>query len=318
MTIVQKVSGNKNKIHSMKRTGLIILAVILALLLIGVGIWAYRLNSDKTALTAENDKLSTELSDLEDLKENLEVEVDSLLQAYDVLAEENEVLQGSLTEAENKLANKDYQLQKEKKKNASEINNLRAEIQGLLSVKSELEGRINQLEAENDSLKTVTGILEQDLNLAREENEALANLNAAIQEEVKQLTLANFKASAFQVELERKKSKLTSKSKKVRKIRVTFDLANVPDKYQALRPLYMVITDEKATPIQVASPIQAKVNINGQDMDIQAVEAKNVDIVANQRLSMSHDLEDKLRLGYYRVSIYTDIGLLGASSFRLQ
>jgi hypothetical protein len=48
------------------------------------------------------------------------------------------------------------------------------------------------------------------------------------------------------------------------------------------------------------------------------VQQKDTDIVENQRLTFNYELEDKLKSGYYRVAVYTDIGLLGASSFRLQ
>ncbi|MEL6926433.1 MAG: hypothetical protein AAFO94_20485 [Bacteroidota bacterium] len=79
-----------------------------------------------------------------------------------------------------------------------------------------------------------------------------------------------------------------------------------------------MITDEKATPIKLTNPIQAEVSVNGQTMQLQAAEAKEVNIEANQRLSFSHDLSEKLGSGYYRVVAYTDIGLLGATSFRLR
>ena len=85
-----------------------------------------------------------------------------------------------------------------------------------------------------------------------------------------------------------------------------------------MRPLYLVVTDDKGTPIKDSNPIQAKVVVNGQDMDIQAVKVQEVNIEESQRLSFSHDLEEKLTTGYYRVAVYTDIGLLGASSFRLR
>jgi hypothetical protein len=53
-------------------------------------------------------------------------------------------------------------------------------------------------------------------------------------------------------------------------------------------------------------------------MDIIAVKAKDVDIAENQRLSFVYDLEEKLDPGFYRVSIFTEIGMLGSSSIRLR
>lgn len=300
------------------RQGLIILAVVLGILLIGAGIWGFRLNSDKKELLSEKEQLSMELDGLNELKDKLENDIDSLQVAFDGLAAENESLEGSLTEAREEIANKIQALKAAKRSSASEINNLRAEIEALIDTKTALESNINALQAENDSLRTVTGTLERDLGQAQQENRQLNNLNTMIQDEVKRLTLANFKASAFQVELEKKNSKATAKSGRARRIKTTFDLTNVPEKYQGVRPLYLVITDEKATPIDLEKPIEARVTVNGQPTDIIAAEAKEINIEANQRVTFTHDLAEKLKAGYYRASVFTDIGLLGATSFRLQ
>ncbi|MEZ5041010.1 MAG: hypothetical protein R2828_14025 [Saprospiraceae bacterium] len=300
------------------KQGLTILAVLLGLLLLFSGWWGWQQSKAKTSLLQENELMSAQLGDLETLKKELEQEIDSLAQEYEVLASENESLQGSLVDAEsraNKNANAVRQL---KNQNAAEVNNLRAEIQELLAVKAELEANIGNLQAENDSLRVRTGELEDNLSVAREENSALNSLNATIQEELKALTLANFKASAFQVELERKSSKVTARSGQARRIRVTFDLTNVPAEFHGTRTLYLVVTDETGTPIKTANPIQAQAIVNGQRMDLLAVKSNDVNIEANQRLSFTHDLEEKLRAGYYRASVFTDIGLLGATSFRLR
>lgn len=300
------------------KQGLTILAVILGLLLLISGWWGYQQSQERTNLLVQNEQMNAQLDDLESLKGDLEQEIDSLAEAYEVLASENETLQGSLTEAEDRASKNASAIRRLRGQNAAELNNLRGEIQQLLAVKAELESNINNLQLENDSLRTRTGVLEQDLNVAREENSALNTLNATIQDELKALTLANFKASAFQVELERKSSKVTSKSRRARRIRVTFDLTNVPEEYQGTRSLYLVITDETGTPIKTSNPIQASAVVNSQKMDLIAVKAKDVNVEGNQRLSFTHDLEEKLRAGYYRASVFTDIGLLGATSFRLR
>ena len=160
-------------------------------------------------------------------------------------------------------------------------------------------------------------MLERDLSAAREEKTALANLNQTMQGELKRLALADFKATAFQVEVETRRQSATAKSGKARRILVTFDLTGVAPENQGIRPLYLVVTNDKGVPIS-GSDIQAKSMVNGQNMDILAVRGKDVNLTANQRLSFNYDLEDKLSGGFYRVSVYTDIGLLGAASFRLQ
>lgn len=281
----------------MNKNGLIVIAVILGLLALLAGWWGFGQSKSNKALTQQNDELTTQMGDLEDLKTALAGEVDSLQRAYDALAEENQSLQGSLTEAQSQLASKDAAIRSAKKQAAAQSNNLKAEIQELLAAKADLESSISVLQSENDSLRQVTGMLEQDLSAAREENTALANLNRTMQDEVRRLTLSNFKATAFQVELERKSSKATAKSSRARRIRVTFDLANVPPEYQGTRTLYLVVTDEKGTPIRSENTTQAQVVVNNQRVDIIAQKAQDVNITESQRLSFTHDLEENSAQG---------------------
>lgn len=296
---------------------LLIVALILGLGALGAGAWGFSQQKAKASLQAENETMSQELSSLNELKEDLATEVDSLESAYQTLAGENETLQGSLADAQSALARKDAEIKANRSNRLNEVNGLKGEIQQLLAEKANLEQVIGDLQAENQELKERTGQLERDLSSARTENTSLGNLNKTMQSELKRLTLANFKASGFQVEVEARKPKATAASGKARRVKVSFDLIDVPQEYQGLRPVYMVITDDKGVPIQ-GSNIQEKATVNGTSMDIMAVKAKDVNITATQRLSFSHELEEKLRDGFYRVSVFTDIGMLGASSFRLQ
>lgn len=300
------------------KQGFAIIIAILLLLLMGIGYWGYKTNNDKNSLTAQNSKLNTEITDLNGLKNKLASEVDSLQSAYEELAVENESLQTSVEEAEKRVAQKNAVIKNLQRKSKVEGTNLKEQIELILADKAQLEAYINNLQSENDSLRMVTGQLTADLASAKSENQALADLNSTIQDELKKLTLANFKASAFRVEVEQKKPKATAKSRRARRIAISFDLTNVNPKYQGVRTLYLVLTDDKGTPIKDSNPIHAKVTVNGQLMDIQAVKEQEVNIEESQRLSFSHDLEEKLKTGYYRVAVYTDIGLLGASSFRLR
>ena len=302
-----------------------ILGVIAILLALGLGytIWSNMgLKNDKMGLMKKNETLSTELSDMELLKAELEVEVDSLQTAYEALSDENLTLASDLSDAKSRVKHRDKTIKAVKAANTdteAQLFGLKQEIQSLLGAKSRLEGSILALQAENDSLRTRTGVLEVDLSTAREDNEELANLNRSIQEEVGRLTLANFKASGFRVELEKKRnSKVTAKSRRAKRILASFDLTNVPEKYQGVKNIYLVLSDDKGTPIKLDNPISASIKVNGQYTDIIAAEAKEVNITDSQRISFKHDLSSRLKKGYYRAAVFTDIGLLGASSFRLR
>ena len=300
------------------KKGLVAIIIILLLLLMGVGFWAYKTNKAVKTEKAKNAELSSEINGLNSLKDKLTMEVDSLQSAYAELELENETLQGTIEENAKTITAKDAAIRRAKRQAQKETAGLKAQIEQLLSEKSQLESSIYSLQAENDSLRNVTGQLTADLASAKSENKALAKLNATIQDELKALTLANFKASAFRVEVEKNRPKATAKSRRAKRVLVSFDLTGVSPKYQGVRPLYLVITDDKGTPIKNSNPINAQVTVNGQMMDIQAVKQQNVDIEENQRLSFSHQLESRLKRGYYRVAVYTDIGLLGAASFRLR
>jgi chromosome segregation ATPase len=300
------------------KRGIIILIIILLLLLAWAGYTAYSTSKANKNLQAQNSELNIQITDLNGLKDKLESEVDSLQTAYESLATENESLQTSVEEAERKVIEKDAVIKRLSKQKKKADTNLKEQIELLLADKAQLEASIYNLQSENDSLRMVTGQLTADLAASKSENQALADLNATIQSELKRLTLANFKASAFRVEVEQKKPKATAKSRRARRILVSFDLTSVSQEYQGVRTLYMVITDDKGTPIKNSNPINAQVKVNGQQMDIQAVKVQEVNIEESQRLAFTYDLEEKLKGGYYRVAVYTDVGLLGASSFRLR
>ena len=303
-----------------------ILAAILLLLFLWTGYKSYTLSGKVDAMAAKNDQLVSQVGDLEALKMNLQTEIDSLSSAYSSLSEENESLATSLKDEKSKSARRYREIKKLKAAQedmaaqaAAADNNLQSQIANLLAVKSQLEANINNLQAENNTLRDKLGMVEADLGKAKQNNSALEALNASMQGEISKLTLANFKATAFEVNVEKKRgSKVTAKSRWAKKIKSSFDLTNVPEKYQGVRPLYLVITDQTSNPIKLDNPIKATVNINGQASPIIAAESKEVNIKENQRINFSHELDTKLKAGFYRVIVYTDIGVLGASTIKLR
>ncbi|MBK8565038.1 MAG: hypothetical protein IPN76_17295 [Saprospiraceae bacterium] len=303
-----------------KRTQQIMLVVITLLLLalLGTGFLAYKYGSEKDAISIERESLAHQLGEMEALKIKLQHDVDSLQESFAIVVQENQSLQGSVAVAQSTIDEKQAAIKKLTRQKDSQIKSLKAQLESLLAAKADLESTIRNLQEENDSLRQLTGKLTEDLALERSENATLLALNATIQEELKRLTLANFKATAFRVEVEKRKSVATAKSRQAKRLVVSFDLAGVKVQYQGVRSLYLVVTDDKGTPIRANNPVQAKVNVNGQEMDIQAVKKQQTSIMENQRLTLTHELEDRLKRGFYRVAIYTDIGLLGAASFRLQ
>ncbi len=304
-----------------KRSNNLILPIILGLLMLGAAFWAFSLRSKNAKLSSDKAVLSSEMDKLGAIKANLNASIDSLNASFQDLAEENTALTGSLEseKAKAKKANSRYHHWKKKWQEAQNSNSSMAEqIQSLLAAKSGMESTIVSLQTQNDSLMQLTATLKEDLSETREAKKALERMNESINGELKRLTLANFKATAFNVTTLTKRGKQQMRAWLVRQIKVSFDLANVPEKYRGVRPVYMVITDEKSVPIPMENAIDAKVKVNGQELDLKAVEVKEINIDDSQRLAFTHKLAKKLKKGYYRVAVYTDIGMLGASSFRLR
>ena len=299
-----------------RERNLIAIIIVLLIALAGTSYWAFFKKQENSNITKENIAYQSENKELISLRDSLVSQVESLSSNFAALSEENQSLQGSLNDAKNELTSKLKTLSLYKKNSAKEANSLRAEILQLLAVKAELEESITALQEENDNLKVENTSLTTNLNEANKDKAALANLNRTMQEEVKKLTLNNFKAAAFQVEVETPKSKLTAKSTKARRIVVNFDLTSVPDEYQGIRTIYMAITDDNGVPVP-GSNINKNIMVNGQNMALNAVSGKEVNISSNQRLSFSHNMEDKLKPGFYRVAVYADLGMLGSANFRL-
>lgn len=300
------------------KKGLTVAVIILALALIGALIWGFGKNTEVQGLQSDNAEVQEALGAMTQLRDNLAREVDSLAGEYDLLASENVELNGQLAGTRDELSNAQSALSRAKRGAAAEINDLRAQIEELTSVRGELQASIGALEDENSSLREQMGILETNLASSRQENDQLASMATNMEGQIKELTYENFKASAFQISPEVKRGNATSKSGRARRIAISFDVANVPAEFQGVRPIYLVITDDKGTPIPRTDYVRTSVSLNNTPQDIMAVEAREENIGESQRIEFNHELEEKLDAGYYRVSVYTDVGLLGSSNFRLR
>jgi len=300
------------------KNGLTVAVIILALALIGALIWGFGKNTEVGELQSDNAEVQEALGAMTQLRDNLAREVDSLAGEYDLLASENVELNGQLAGSRDELASAQSALSRAKRGAASEINDLRAQIEALSAARSDLQTSIGALEDENSTLREQMGILETNLASSQQENEQLNSMATNMEGEIRKLTYENFKATAFQVSPEVKRGNATSKSGRARRIAVSFDIANVPVEFQGVRPIYLVVTDEKGTPIPRTDYIRTTVSLNGAPQDIMAVEAREENIGESQRIEFGHELEEKLDAGYYRVSVYTDVGLLGSSNFRLR
>ncbi len=314
----------------MNKRSLTILAVVLALLFLGSLFWGISRNSAAGELSAENTELNSEVSQLAELRASLEKQVDSLGAVYETAVADNESLQGELTAAQEttKRALYDMRQAQKSRKNDNEVAyKMRLEIEDLINARANLERSVAELEAENQELREANVVLRQDLSTAKtaaynfeKKSENLETMAQTMEKQISEMTLGAFRASAIQVDMYsgRKGDKVTADASRVRRMNVSFDLTNVPDKYLGVRPIYLVLTDQSGTPITSENPVRAKAIVNGAEMDLIALEGRDVNVEKNQRISFTHDLDVKLAAGAYRAQIFTDLGSLGAVAVNLR
>ena len=272
-------------------------------------------------MRSDNTRLSDSVESLEAEKTNLERSLDSLSAAYGTLRTENEDLRGKEASTAALIAQKDAALQKIKSQNKREVSELRTQLEELRQLKIEYETLITAVQTENEQLKKENERLLGENKELQSENTNLegqvGDLAKKLEEQIRKTQSAKFKATSFRVEIGRRNDKQTVRAKKAREIHVSFDLVDVPEKYQGDQHLYLSITNEKGQAVGGDKAINTTVEAPSGTIQIQAQQVKAVSLRETQRLSFDYKLDERLKSGNYVVAIYCNVGLLGASSFRL-
>lgn len=309
-----------------KRT-LTTIAIILGLLLLGSLFWGI---SNNSKLTEANTQMREEVDQLSLLREKLTREVDSLGTAYEAAAADNVELQGQLAEAQDQAKRALYdmrQAQKSRRNDNEVAYQMRLQIEDLINTRATLERSITELQAENDQLRKDNVTLRRNLSEAKtqaynfeKKADNLETMTKSMEAEIERMTLGAFKATAIQVDLFRgnKGNKVTSDASRVKRMNVSFDLVDVPSEFLGVRPIYLVLADQSGTPVVTQNPVRAKVLVNGAEMDLIALEGRDVNVERTQRISFPVELDVKLSAGFYRAQIFTDLGLLGSANVQLR
>lgn len=267
-------------------------------------------------LTNQVTECGNQMSELDALKNSLQAEIDSLMGSYQSVKEANDKLKKKVSRKNRQLAKKNSAIAEMEETNDLQSLSLMEQIKQLMAVKASVQTKIQTVARQNDSLVVVIEVKKDMMRQARRIARQMAKQNEELVEENEGLTLKNFKATAFLVELEGKNGKVASKAKKIKKIKVSFDLNEIDEKYHDHRPIYLVIKGDKNQSITAKELIPAHIQRENLSEHIQALMRKPVQVEENQRLMFEFDTEDKLESGVYEIEIYTDIALLGVASFR--
>lgn len=296
-----------------------ILTVLLALATIAAVYFG--LQHTKDVRKAEAQK--TEIDSLIQVRSNLESELNSLNLQFSAITMENDSLKGTVTGMQEALAKKDQQLRWAQRKAATDAKELKEEIEMLRTTKSDLSMLVDSLSQENTSLKANNAELTEQLAVSMEKNTVLEgqvgqleNVNKMLEDRTALLASTSFKASAMQVDVVTRRDKSTIKAGRVDRLKLSFDLVDIPEEYHGEQGLYLTITDANMKPIAEGGE-KVRVGMGQQAVVIEPVEKKVVNIGPSQRLEFTYNITEKLEKGFYILSIYADKGLVGSTMYQL-
>jgi hypothetical protein len=294
------------------------IAQIALIFMLLAGIWAFwswiKLDNLQKIRQVESRQHETVLDSLSVVKTNLETSLNELETSFASLSAENDTLATRLAKSTNIIRQKETAIREIKAQNVREETALRAQIQRLQSIKDRYETIIAVLDqknaaltAENAQLRgTADGLFMQVSDLGRQ-----------LEAQIRRTLSAEYKATSFRVEMERRNDKLTLKARRTRELNISFELNNVSPLFQGNQQLYLVITDDQGVPIPSDNPVRMTINTDKGAVAIVAQATQQKNVIENQRIVMSYKLEDRLKKGTYIVSVYSEKGLLGVASFRL-
>ncbi len=307
--------------ENQKRNNNSLLGALAAILVLAIAGLIYFFVSNKKA-AKEAERMEILVDSLDQVRSSLASELDSLNNEYYAIAIENDSLKGSLENSKEIIQQKDNQIWRANKK-AQDADALRQEITNLEAAKNELASTITRLGTENDELKEANAELQEQVTTFKQENTDLQSqvsemnqANELMQQRMSQLIDASYKASGMQVEAMRSSGKSTIRARQVRKVNIGFDLVDVPEEYHGAQNIYLSITDANGLPI-VAEATKVKVGSQTKALVIESVDSKKVNIDNSQRIEFNYEVPDKLKRGFFVVSIYTGKGLLGSTILKL-
>ena len=294
--------------------------IIIAVLLLLSALLGYYLWQKSKTLMAEKERQELEIKTLEKQKDQIAKSLDSLSSAYSDLRTENESLTSRIASSAQLVQQKESAIKELSATSTKELDALRAQVEELKKAKAEMEAIVTVLRTENAQLKGENVRLTEENGQLKTDKDQLAgqvtDLAKQLEEQIRKTQSATFKATSFKVELLRK-DKTTGRARRARDLQVNFDLVDVPQTFQGVQTLYLVVTDENGKPVASANPIKKTIQAPAGPVEIISIQSKQVNIASNQRLNFNYKLEEKLKAGNYVVAIYCDKGLLGAASFRL-
>jgi len=262
---------------------------------------------------------------LDETKTRLEGEMASLNSAYTLQIAENDTLSSDLqvkiAEVE-ELKVRIAKARKELKSSQANANAIKDKLAQMESLKDELEADIAGLRSQNEVLTVSNQALTENLGQARNEVSnlnhqvmVLTQANDKLTTRLRTLAPAGFRADNFTVTSANRRDKVTTKSRKIEEVKVSFDLNNIPEEFQGARSVYLVLTEFNGNPVEEVPSNEVRISNGQQSVHVQAADAQQLQLRNRQSVTMSFVPEDDLAPGTYNLLVYADNGYLGSTGF---
>lgn len=285
----------------------LILAVILLVL---SGILGWQLFEQK----AENDRKAEEIKQLNLEKDNLTAELDELLLQYNTLEEEKGELTDELAAQQAEVQRLLAEVEKYKG-DAEKLSWYRGQLSAFKTKYAALEVKYDSIAAVADSLSGVTVELTGNLTEQKSLNQNLTDENMQLANKVALGSML----TAYKISVEGirgKKDKISTKAKKVEKLRICFTLSENAIAKAGSKTIYM----------RIVNP-EGKVLTKGRGDEFE-FEGGSMTYSMSQEITYENKQMDlcmfyetgtePLNVGKHTVEIYTDKVLIGTASLSLR
>ena len=300
---------------------------IFGLLFIVAGLFAFHFATRNGVLENERTRLSQNLSNLDEQKSALEVELITLDESYQGQIKENDnlsaTLEGRLAEVE-KLKGRVWSAKKKLNESEKENKAINDRLIQLEELKQSLESDIASLKETNQDLSDMNTKIESDLQAFQEETvvlnaqlEQVSLQNEALIRRLQTIAPAGFVANNFKVTAAKKNDKLTIRARQAEHIEVAFDINDVPTEYHDEEEIYLVLTSFDGNPIDEVQSKSIEV-ASIEPISINVVDRTQTVLKERQNLQMKFDVDRDLESGLYNLLVYADHGFLGATTFELR
>lgn len=251
-------------------------------------------NELQNELAALTNRLTNEKVSVQDLEANLDSKK-AIIKTREVALKQVRDKLAMLEESEN-----------------SEINNLKTQISELQSLKTTLE-------------KSFVELKESDLALINEKKDLQVKmllLESQLRDAKSDIREIKYLASAenFRVEVLKPNTKITTKAKKARTLRVSMRIpAFLKTESIDSKPVYLSILDEKNNPIVGWKELVILKDEKSKEVKLEVHNSKIVDFNKNpQNVFFDFTVENKLTPGLYSAKLYTTDSYLGTVEFRVR